>query len=81
VHRVIGSAARATLTSATLVAAGPVGVVGHQGGWDEALLVAAPMAAVAWLLWLARRRVRRAEDTRADAAAQPLTRPDPPLLD
>jgi len=41
-------------------------LVAHQGGWDEALLVAGPMAVVAWLLWLAKRRVRRAEQ---DAAA------------
>jgi hypothetical protein len=41
------------------------GVFAHQGGWDEALLIAVPMAAVAWLLWLARRRVRRAEEAAA----------------
>lgn len=29
----------------------------HQGGWDEAALVIAPLALVALLLWLANRRV------------------------
>jgi hypothetical protein len=37
------------------------GVVAHQGGWDEILLVVGPMALVAGLLWLAKRRVTRAE--------------------
>lgn len=36
-------------------------VIAHQGGWDEALLVAVPMVLVAWLLWLAKLRVNRAE--------------------
>jgi hypothetical protein len=31
----------------------------HQGGWDEILLVVGPMALVAGLLWLAKRRVTR----------------------
>jgi hypothetical protein len=34
-------------------------VLAHQGGWDEILLVAAPMVVVAALLWLAKRRVTR----------------------
>ena len=33
----------------------------HQGGWDEILLVVGPMVLVAGLLWLAKRRVTRAE--------------------
>ena len=33
------------------------GIIAHQGGWDEILLVLAPMAVVVALLWLARRRV------------------------
>lgn len=37
----------------------PPAVLAHQGGWDEILLVAAPMAVVAGLLWLAKRRVSR----------------------
>lgn len=43
-------------------------MLAHQGGWDEDLLVAAPMAAVAWLLWLAKRRVTRAAEHPADPA-------------
>jgi hypothetical protein len=35
-------------------------VIAHQGGWDELLLVVAPMVAVGALLWLAKRRVDRA---------------------
>jgi len=38
----------------------PAAIVAHQGGWDEMLLVAGPIALVAGLLWLARRRVTRA---------------------
>lgn len=33
-------------------------VLGHQGGWDEMLLVAGPLAVIAVLLWLANRRVQ-----------------------
>lgn len=44
------------------VAAGiPAALLAHQGGWDEILLVAAPIAVVGGLLWLARRRVTRSE--------------------
>lgn len=31
-------------------------MVAHQGGWDEALFVAVPMAVFAVLLWVAKRR-------------------------
>jgi hypothetical protein len=34
-------------------------LVAHQGGWDEFLLVAAPVAVLASLLWLANRRANR----------------------
>jgi hypothetical protein len=44
----------------------PAALIAHQGGWDEILLVAGPIALVVALLALARRRVIRAE-----AAAQP----------
>lgn len=37
----------------------------HQGGWDEALFVAVPMAIFAALLWVAK---RRAEAEAADQA-------------
>lgn len=33
------------------------GLLAHQGGWDEILLVVGPLALVAGLLWLANRRV------------------------
>jgi hypothetical protein len=39
-------------------------VIAHQGGWDEILLVVAPMAVVAGLLWIAKRRVDRAASGR-----------------
>jgi cyanate permease len=39
-------------------------VIAHQGGWDEMLLVLAPMAVVAALLWIAKRRVDRAASRR-----------------
>ena len=31
-------------------------ILAHQGGWDEALLVAAPIALFALILWIANRR-------------------------
>lgn len=34
------------------------GLLAHQGGWDEILLVVGPIALVGGLLWLARRRDR-----------------------
>ena len=37
-------------------------VFAHQGGWDELIMVAAPVALFAGLLWMANRR--------ADAAQQ-----------
>jgi hypothetical protein len=39
----------------------PAVIVAHQGGWDEMLLVIGPIAIVAGLLWLARRRVMKAQ--------------------
>jgi hypothetical protein len=53
----------------------PAAVVAHQGGWDEILLVVGPMILVAGLLWLAKRRLVRAE--RAQRAGEP-TDQDPP---
>jgi hypothetical protein len=44
-------------------------IVAHQGGWDEILLVVAPMVVVAGLLWIAKRRVDRAAATRAAETA------------
>ncbi len=34
-------------------------MLAHEGGWDEILLIAGPMAVVVALLWLAKRRVVR----------------------
>ena len=45
----------------------PAALVAHQGGWDEMLLVAVPIAVVAGLLWLARRRVTRGQQQAPDA--------------
>ena len=44
-------------------------VIAHQGGWDEMLLIAGPIALVAALLWLARRRVARAQSPDPDPPA------------
>ncbi len=38
-----------------------VGLLAHQGGWDEAVLVAVPLAVFACLLWLASRRAAQAQ--------------------
>lgn len=37
----------------------PVGVfpLAHQGGWDEILMVVAPLAVIGGLLWMANKRV------------------------
>ena len=51
----------------------PAAVVAHQGGWDEILLVVGPMVVVAGLLWLAKRRLVRAE-----RAAGPGEKDSPP---
>jgi cyanate permease len=37
-------------------------VLGHQGGWDEALFVLAPLILFAVMLWVARRRVDRLDE-------------------
>jgi hypothetical protein len=47
-------------------AIGIPGVLAHQGGWDEILLVLAPIAIVLGLLALARRRVTRTQPTTVD---------------
>jgi hypothetical protein len=44
-------------------------LVAHQGGWDEILLVLAPIAVVGALLWVARRRVARASVNPDDVGA------------
>ena len=60
-------------------------VLAHQGGWDEILLIAGPMAVIVLLLWLVKRRVERR--TPPDGPAAPPMRdrdatldgPNPPL--
>ena len=52
-------------------------VFAHQGGWDEILMVAAPVALFAGLLWMANRRAD-AEVGRRDAVDEdPSTEPRP----
>ena len=34
-------------------------LLGHQGGWDEILLVVAPLGLIAWLLWGANRKAEK----------------------
>lgn len=49
-------------------------VLAHQGGWDEALFVAVPMAVLVGLLWLAQRRAAEeetAEGPETDATHDP----------
>ena len=38
-------------------------LVAHQGGWDEAVLIGAPILIIMGLLWLAKRRVDAAHET------------------
>lgn len=55
------------------------GVVAHQGGWDEALLIGGPIIAIAGLLVLAKRRVERmaADAADSDSAISEPAEPDP----
>lgn len=51
-------------------------IYAHQGGWDETLLVLAPIAAIVFLVWLAKRRAERAQAARSVRAE-----PEPNLDD
>jgi hypothetical protein len=42
-------------------------ILAHQGGWDEILLVGAPMVVIAGLLLLAKRRVDASVETKSDS--------------
>lgn len=43
----------------------------HQGGWDEFLLVAAPLGVIGVLLWIANKRVSaKLEEATADESGQ-----------
>jgi hypothetical protein len=48
-------------------------VLAHQGGWDEILLVAGPVALFALLLWRANKRASRL--ARDDEESKPATPP------
>jgi len=50
-------------------------LLAHQGGWDEALLVAGPLLAIVGLLWLAKRRADKLPP-HPTAAAPPLPAAD-----
>lgn len=43
-------------------------IVAHAGGWDEILMVAAPIAIFGGLLWMANRRAIRQVEAREAAA-------------
>jgi len=43
-------------------------ILAHQGGWDELLLVGAPVAVIALLLVIADKRARRALERQSAAA-------------
>ncbi len=52
-------------------------IVAHQGGWDEILLVATPLALIGVLLWIANRRVEaRLADESAEPTPAETTAPD-----
>lgn len=46
------------------------GLLAHQGGWDEILLVVAPLAVIGGLLMLARKRAERQRPPDAPAEAE-----------
>lgn len=49
------------MTALFAVVTAPV-LIAHQGGWDEAVLIGAPILIIMGLLWLAKRRVDAAND-------------------
>lgn len=54
-------------------------VVAHQGGWDEFLFVAVPIAIFAAMLVVANRRAVRIEDQRRDGqGVEAAAHPEPP---
>jgi cyanate permease len=50
-------------------------ILAHQGGWDEALMVLAPIGLLFVLLWIANRRAKQQLD--ADPADTNLANDDP----
>jgi hypothetical protein len=61
------TAVSAVVTASVLIA--------HQGGWDEALLIGAPILIIMGLLWLAKRRVDAAH-ARSHGAGSNVAEPD-----
>ncbi len=51
------------------------GVLAHQGGWDEILLVGGPLVVFAGLLWLAKRRAEKLVALREAADRAPADDP------
>ena len=52
-------------------------ILAHQGGWDEILMVAAPVALFAGLLWMANRRADAEVGQREAVEEDPSTEPHP----
>jgi len=59
---------------------GFLGVLAHQGGWDEMLLVALPIALFVGLLRIANSRAARLHDAEGDGLGPDIdpAEPDPP---
>jgi hypothetical protein len=51
-------------------------VLAHQGGWDEALVVAVPIGLFAWVLRLANRKAARLQAEREADGGTPSTEPE-----
>ena len=46
-------------------------IFAHQGGWDEILLVVAPLGLMAWILMAAKRRAEKmSQDEKSDFDAE-----------
>jgi len=56
-----------------------VGVLAHQGGWDEMLFVAVPIVLFVLLLRLANRRADRQASTPPEVVVPPVEPPGIPL--
>jgi hypothetical protein len=53
------------------------GMIAHQGGWDEMLLVLGPIAVIIGLLSLARKRVESADQKPASKGTAPAPKVKP----
>jgi hypothetical protein len=45
-------------------------ILAHQGGWDETLLVLAPIVLIGAVLWVVKRRVDRQVEAQGDQPDQ-----------